>query len=61
MGNEAQTDMSITQKGNPGKPEGEAGELMLERMNREHYEVTGWGLSFFDFDALDCVLDIGVC
>jgi len=59
MGNEAQTDMSITQKGNPGKPEGEAGELMLERMNREHYEVTGWGLSFFDFDALDCVLDIG--
>ena len=59
MSEETQTEKSITQQGNPGKPAGEAGEQMLDRMNREHYEVTGWGLSFFDFSPRDTVLDIG--
>lgn len=34
----------ITRIGNPGHPEGEAGEQMLERMNRSHDSVTNWGL-----------------
>ena len=59
MSEHSHTELSITQQGNPGKPTGEAGEQMLERMNREHYEVTGWGLSFFEFNTRDTVLDIG--
>ena len=59
MSGHSYTEKSITQQGNPGKPTGEAGEQMLERMNREHYEVTGWGLSFYKFNAQDSVLDIG--
>lgn len=49
----------ITEEGNPGKPTGEAGEQMLERMNESHYEVTGFGLSFLRFRPTDAVLDIG--
>lgn len=48
-----------TMKGNPRKPEGMAGERMLERMNDSHYELTGWGLSFIPIDEMDDVLDIG--
>ncbi len=59
MNSHSHKEKSITQQGNPGKPAGEAGEQMLERMNREHYEVTGWGLSFFEFDRRDVILDIG--
>ncbi|WP_462331508.1 class I SAM-dependent methyltransferase [Schwartzia sp. (in: firmicutes)] len=59
MNRHSHKEKSITQQGNPGKPAGEAGEQMLERMNREHYEVTGWGLSFFEFDRRDVILDIG--
>lgn len=45
--------------GNPGKPTGEAGVSMLHRMNRSHYEMTGWGLSFLTFEKTDNVLDAG--
>ena len=49
----------ITEQGNPGKPEGEAGKAMLERMNRSHYEVTGWGLGFVNPEPDADILDIG--
>ncbi len=50
---------NITEQGNPRKPEGAAGEAMLERMNRTHYEVTGWGLGFVRPEAGAFILDIG--
>lgn len=45
--------------GNPGKPTGEAGADMLHRMNKSHYEMTGWGLGFLTFSETDSVLDVG--
>ncbi len=49
----------ITRKGNPAKPQGEEGKMMLDRMNDSHYEVTGWALDFFDYLGNETVLDIG--
>ena len=49
----------VTRKGNPRKPEGAEGEEMLERMNRSHYEVTGWALSHWEIQENDRILDIG--
>lgn len=45
--------------GNPGKPTGDAGADMLHRMNKSHYEMTGWGLGFLSFQKTDDVLDVG--
>lgn len=45
--------------GNPGNPAGEAGADMLHRMNRSHFEMTGWGLNFLTFNETDHVLDVG--
>lgn len=50
---------TITEIGNPARPQGEEGKLMLSRMNDEHYDVTTWALSFFSFNENDNVLDIG--
>lgn len=50
---------SITKKGNPKKPEGEAGRMMLDRMNESHAGLTLWALSFVGFEEGDSVLDIG--
>ena len=49
----------ITEMGNPGKPEGKEGGLMLERMNRSHTPVTTWSLSFLPDRQNPAVLDIG--
>ncbi len=49
----------ITINGNPGNPTGDAGRLMLERMNNSHYEVTGWALNFLNIKSHDKILDIG--
>ena len=49
----------ITREGNPRKPQGEEGKAMLERMNRSHYEVTGWALDHWKIQKNDQVLDIG--
>ena len=38
------TEEEITREGNPRKPQGEEGKVMLDRMNHSHYEVTGWAL-----------------
>ncbi len=51
--------ISITEQGDPRKPNGEAGAEMLRRMNDSHYAVTGWALEHFSFSPDDCVLDIG--
>lgn len=53
------TESDITRLGNPRKPEGEAGEQMLKRMNESHYRVTGWALGFWNLEERDRVLDIG--
>ena len=50
---------TITINGNPGKPTGEAGKQMLERMNQSHFELTGWALNFFNVKENDSILDIG--
>lgn len=52
-------ELKVTRQGNPARPEGEAGREMLERMNRSHYEVTGWSFSFWDVRPQDRILDIG--
>ena len=53
------TEEEITREGNPRKPQGEEGKAMLERMNRSHYEVTGWALDHWTIREDDQVLDIG--
>lgn len=54
-----QTQAEITKKGNPRKPQGDAGRLMLCRMNQSHAPMTDWALGFADFQQDDAVLDIG--
>lgn len=51
--------LSVTERGNPRKPEGDAGFEMLSRMNASHADVTAWGLSFLDLQPEHSVLDIG--
>ena len=53
------TEDEITISGNPGRPVGEDGAHMLERMNESHSGVTDWALGFFRFGDTDRVLDIG--
>ncbi len=50
---------SITRKGNPKMPEGDAGRTMLGRMNGSHAGLTAWALSVLCPGSGDCVLDIG--
>ncbi|HBI85955.1 MAG TPA: methyltransferase [Ruminococcus sp.] len=50
---------SLTELGNPRKPQGEAGAQMLAHMNESHAAVTAWGLSFLALTPADRVLDIG--
>lgn len=54
-----EVDKKITEAGNPGKPSGYLGEEMLERMNKSHFEVTGWGLSHVKLNKNDILLDVG--
>lgn len=56
---EEQTQNEITQKGNPRKPQGEEGRLMLNRMSESHAPLTEWALSRIKFNETDTVLDIG--
>ncbi|VYU76777.1 Demethylrebeccamycin-D-glucose O-methyltransferase [Eubacterium limosum] len=51
--------MSITEAGNPRKPQGEAGKMMIERMNESHAEMTAWALDKLDLKPTDKVLDVG--
>lgn len=48
-----------TRLGNPRKPEGEAGAMMLARMNESHGPVTDWALSFLNPEGARKILDIG--
>lgn len=56
---EVRTQQEITRAGNPAKPQGAEGEMMLTRMNRDHYDLTGWAIGFLVFNENDRVLDIG--
>lgn len=53
------TEMEITIEGNPAKPQGKAGEQMLERMNSSHNELTKWALGFLNVTRNAALLDIG--
>lgn len=53
------SEAQITEAGNPAKPQGECGALMLERMNRSHEEVTNWALDLLSFSPDQRVLDVG--
>ena len=48
-----------TEEGNPRRPEGDAGRVMLARMNESHAKLVEWGLSHIDLSTGDTVLDIG--
>ena len=50
---------SVTELGDPSKPQGKEGAEMLSGMNERHSAVTGWALGFFDIASDDEVLDIG--
>lgn len=50
---------SVTELGNPAKPNGEAGIEMLKGMNERHTPVTEWTLGFLEVAPNDTVLDIG--
>lgn len=50
---------SVTEQGNPAKPQGVAGEEMLNRMNVSHYDVTGWAMDFLEISGNENILDIG--
>lgn len=54
-----QKEVSITEMGNPRKPQGEAGKQMIARMNESHAEMTGWALDKLELKPTDIVLDIG--
>lgn len=44
---------------NAKNPRGFWGKMMIRSMNKNHYEVTGWGLSHIDFKSNQTVLDVG--
>lgn len=50
---------SITEAGNPSKPQGEAGKVMIARMNESHSEMTAWAFDFLPLKKTDTILDIG--
>ncbi len=50
---------SINEKGNPRKPEGEAGAKMLAGMNEHHGPVTEWALNILKLPGAEKILDIG--
>ncbi len=50
---------TVTDAGNPAKPEGEAGEKMLRYMNEEHTPLTIWALDLLTYEKEDQILDIG--
>jgi len=50
---------SITEQGNPRKPVGEAGKIMVNRMNESHADMTAWALGYGEFKEDDTVLDVG--
>ncbi|HCC00206.1 MAG TPA: SAM-dependent methyltransferase [Ruminococcaceae bacterium] len=41
------------------KPTGEEGHLLVQHMNKSHYELTTWGLQQVDFQKDDRILEIG--
>lgn len=50
---------NLTDAGNPAKPTGKAGEDMLHYMNEEHADLTAWGVSLWEYNPTDHILDIG--
>ena len=44
---------------NARNPKGFWGKMMIRNMNKNHFEVTGWGLSHCDFKPTDVTLDVG--
>ena len=52
-------EIDITEMGNPAKPQGKYGEMMLDRMNESHSAVTEWGLSYLTVADDAKLLDIG--
>lgn len=51
--------LSVTDLGNPRKPQGDAGFEMLKGMNEHHSEVTDWSLEYLELKENSRVLDIG--
>ncbi|MGI6109517.1 MAG: DUF896 domain-containing protein [Eubacteriaceae bacterium] len=59
--NERDEEVRTTIEGNPGKPEGESGLKMVERMNESHRPLTDWALDGADLpsESEECILDVG--
>lgn len=41
------------------KPEGDLGKVVVEDMNKSHYQLTGWGLEKVDIKENSIILDVG--
>ncbi len=41
------------------KPQGDKGKEIVEKMNKNHYEVTGWGLQMLTLEDDSQVIDLG--
>ncbi len=41
------------------KPQGDEGKEIVEKMNKNHYEVTGWGLQMLTIEDDSQVIDLG--
>ena len=44
---------------NAEKPKGFWGKMMIRSMNKNHYDITTWGLSHFNFNENQTALDVG--
>ena len=51
--------MTLSEAGNPGNPQGESGEAILERMNISHYDFTGWALEQIRIPDSGNIIDLG--
>lgn len=59
MASDSKTQKEITRIGNPAKPTGTEGRMMLERMNQSHSGLTDWAIGFWKLSGNERVLDIG--
>lgn len=52
-------ELSVTELGNPAKPNGKAGKEMLRRMGKSHSSVTEWAFKTIKLNGSERILDIG--
>ena len=49
----------LSESGNPGNPQGDSGEAIIERMNISHYDFTTWALEQIKIPNSGNIIDLG--